>query len=227
MKAQQPDHANSQSRAVVPVLVVTPCSAKKRIPRRAQLGPQHQPSNPRTRAVAAVTLYAGPHHLSVLRTVQRLRVKYGEDQVGLAIISARFGVLREDDRVVPYDATFSSLRRAEILLRSRSLAIRTRLSELAASYRTVIFLLSEPYLVSLEAALNVAPVEIYVTAKRPEGLGSSGVHIPAGTAEARRLGVSPRMARAALFEKFAEAFMKRDWSAANSSRVHGLNLLAT
>ncbi|WP_129727930.1 tRNA-guanine transglycosylase DpdA [Ectobacillus funiculus] len=97
----------------------------------------------------AKDIYKGRQHVKVMEGIQHLRDKFGKDVVDLAIISAGYGLLDEDDEIVPYNVTFSEMKKDEVIAWSNHLKINENTSKLIQSYDLVLFLLGEEYLRSL------------------------------------------------------------------------------
>ena len=136
------------------VLVITACTAKK----------QFQPDNPLQQTDFATTgllrlrsrrleefetpaaqMYRGNGHLHLMNGVTDLRHTFGQGIVDVRIISPGYGLLKEEDPIVPYDYTFDGQGRDEIQRRSRKLGIHEELERLLLSYDLVFFLLSDDY----------------------------------------------------------------------------------
>jgi hypothetical protein len=156
-------------------------------------------------------MYTGQHHLSVSNDVKRLRDAFFGDRIDLAIISAGYGMLGEDDVIVPYDATFNGLGKLEAIRRARELKIRGILRSRLQGYQCGIMLLGRAYLQAIEGPLAVAPLEIYFSADKLTT--SAGLlAISAGVREARFFGASPRMVAASLFHRFVDHVIERGWN---------------
>ncbi len=205
------------------LLVVTPCSASKRI--RVHRPPKYEDLVDRERrhtllekhaavALPAAQLYNGQHHRIVMEAVRRLRKGWPQARVGVALLSAGFGVVAEDDVIVPYDATFVGLPAAEIVQRGRALGIRPALSRLLAGYEAAVFLLGREYLAAIEAPIGSATIELYLTARAVRLIGPRVVCLTASAAEARLLGVAPRVAKAGMFAHLVDVALTVGWSAA-------------
>jgi hypothetical protein len=155
-------------------------------------------------------MYTGRHHASVAADVDRLRAEFPSSRVDLTVISAGYGVLREDDVIVPYDATFVGLPKAEVVRRARDLRIREVLSRRLQSYASGVFLLSRVYLQAIEGVIGAAPQEIYLSSV-PVSLQEGIVVVQAGQRQAKALGVSPRLVIAAIFRKFIDQILDSGW----------------
>ena len=198
------------------VLVVSPCSAKKRFPNGPCATFEELADETGRRSaferldefrLPATEMYTGQHHRSVLRSMNTMRSSLPASQIDLAIISAGFGLIDENDDIVPYEATFSHLTREAALARARQLGIREHLIARCKRYEWVFVLLSEAYLTPLEAPFEAGMNEVYFAPMEPY-LGDGAIKVPAGRNEADALSVAPRMVRAAQFERFV-SFVSR------------------
>ena len=77
-------------------------------------------------------------------------------QVDVYIISARYGLINENDLVIPYEATLKGLRKEDIERWSRKLKIEPRLNELlgTGNYDVIIVALPREYAIAMGAALD-------------------------------------------------------------------------
>ncbi|MGF6950208.1 hypothetical protein QF028_002713 [Neobacillus sp. B4I6] len=98
----------------------------------------------------AKDMYTGQQHLWVIDGINNLREKYGDSVVDLAIVSAGYGLLNEDQEIFPYNVTFSKMKKDELTDWSNNLKINKDTSEKIKSYDMVFFLLGEEYLNSLQ-----------------------------------------------------------------------------
>ena len=169
----------------------------------------------------AADLYTGTHHQMVMATVTRLRREAPDARVGVAIVSAGFGVLDENDPVFPYQATFNGLTREETIRRGRNLGLRRALSHRLADYESAIFLLGREYLTAIEAPFSSAARELYLTAHSVCLLGRGVVSITASNEQARRLRVSPRLIKAVMFGHFVDTLLGAGWDPA-VQRLRGM-----
>ncbi len=203
----------SRSSDSISLLIVTPCSATKAKLVETNAAQQEfwsKQSTPQDNqlaqhGIAARDLYQGAHHKSVMATVDKLRAKFCDAQIEIAIISAGYGLVKERDRLTPYDKTFDRMSPQESQQPSERLSIRPQLNQQLSEFKFAIFLLSAKYLHAIEAPLGTAENEIYFAGS---GFNSSqnNVYITrAGTKEAKSMGVSPRMAKAELFRRFANS----------------------
>ncbi|MGG3471317.1 tRNA-guanine transglycosylase DpdA [Neobacillus pocheonensis] len=98
----------------------------------------------------AKDMYTGRQHLWIMEGINNLREKYGDSIVDLAIVSAGYGLVSEDQEIVPYNVTFANMKKDELTDWSNKLKINEHTSEKIKSYDMVFFLLGEEYLNSLQ-----------------------------------------------------------------------------
>lgn len=98
----------------------------------------------------AKDIYKGRQHLRVMEGINHLRENLGNNVVDLAIVSAGYGLLDENDEIVPYNVTFAEMKKSEVIEWSKHLNINEDTSKKIKSYDLVFFLLGEEYLRSLE-----------------------------------------------------------------------------
>ncbi|MEK3865830.1 tRNA-guanine transglycosylase DpdA [Paenibacillus sp. FSL H7-0716] len=144
------------------ILVVTSCTGEK----------LHKPDNQlvlddfkyieklvkRERELAAYQeradkMYTGSQHLALMKGITEYRQHGGE--IDLCIISAGYGLLNEDARIVPYEVTFNTMDGQSIKKWSRQLEITQKLQEKVADYDLIFFLLGDKYLQAVEWPLNL------------------------------------------------------------------------
>ena len=126
--------------------------------------------------------------------LEEVRKVYGSAVVDLHIISAGYGLLAEDDVIVPYNVTFSGLNKGGLLARSNRLQLHEHVATLISGYDLVFFLLGKEYVQALQLPLEVPDTvtQIFLLGTGYKKLipDSPNVHfVPAGSALARELGV--------------------------------------
>lgn len=216
------------------ILVVTPCSARKAYrpvdpPTFEDLASPERRANAWERLalqqLPACAMYTGQHHRLVVQTVDRLRRELPDHRIDLAIISAGHGVLGEHDQIIPYEATFAGLSRTEIIRRAGQLALRPILIERLAHYDLGLFLLGRGYLAALDVPLPIGVWQVYVGAVRLLESNSRYLSVRVGRPEARRFGVSPRLAQATWFARFADLVIHDGWNRALTDVVRDPSLI--
>jgi len=116
----------------------------------------------------ASKIYTGPQHLLLMEGLKELREKYGDGIIDLYIVSAGYGLLSENDLIVPYEVTFSTMNSKEINNWGRKLNIKEDLQRLIANYDLAIFILGDKYLKAVGLPLEEIPKDtklIFITSK--------------------------------------------------------------
>src|SRR4051794_24623753 len=107
-------------------------------------------------ALPAERLYAGQHHVRLMRGVDEARA--AGLAVRVAIVSAGHGVVEGDERLRPYEQTFQGRRTDARRRLARRLGIPTAArAALARPADVHVVLLGEDYLVACELGKDVAP----------------------------------------------------------------------
>ena len=165
------------------ILVITACTAKKKWDRKVDWANQLKPKdfatvglqNLRSKRLEmyktpAAEMYTGDGHKRLMDGVKNLRDTFGQGIVDVRIISPGYGLLNEEDCIVPYNYDFSKLSIDEIEKRSKKLEIHPKIECLLPSYDLTFFLLSEPYLTACLLPFDVPkpPVQIFLVAEGAE-----------------------------------------------------------
>ena len=159
------------------ILVISSCTSKK-LRRKAPAG----------------EIYTGGQHRHLMEGLNKVRNKFGEQVIDLAIISAKHGLLMESDVIEPYDYTFQGLRKEKILEHSDRLQIHDKTEALMRHYDLVFFLLGKEYVQALQFPFNVSDTVTQIFLLGPTHrkliLDLPNVHfIPAGKDLANQFGV--------------------------------------
>ncbi len=185
------------------ILVITSCTGRKKHKPPNQLNYEDFDSSERFHRrtvelkgfkVPAAEMYTGQQHQHLMAGLEEVRKVYGLAVIDLHIISAGYGLLAEDDVIVPYNVTFSGLNRGDLLARSDSLQLHEHVETLIAGYDLVFFLLGKEYVQALQLPFEVPDrvTQIFLlgTGYRKLIPDSPNVHfVPAGSDLARELGV--------------------------------------
>lgn len=158
----------------------------------------------------AAEMYTGLQHKYLMEGLEQVRQFYGEQTVDLAIISAKYGLLRECEVIAPYNCTFQGLRTNEILERSRRLQLHERTKVLIRRYDLVFFLLGKEYVQALELpfGLTDAVTQIFLLGSTHRRLVPNlpNVHfVPVGRDLARELRVMGIALKGVVFKKLCDA----------------------
>ena len=218
------------------VLVVTPCSARKayrppNLPTYDDLTSSDRRADAFKRLaiqqLPAREMYIGQHHRSILDSIDRLRHELPGTLFQLAIVSAGYGLLDETTPIVPYDATFNGVAKKEALSHSHQLGIRRNLEERLSVVDVGLFVLGNTYLEAIEAPIVRAPMEVYFRARGRFQESDRAISVPAGRAEARLLGVAPRIVGAVVFQRFVDRVLQVGWAGAVDRLPHDGSELST
>ena len=144
---------------MVKVLIITSCTGEKKHKPENQLyqndfydkkilsNKEQELSEYREKAS---DLYTGMQHLRLMEGINDLRKTFNQQIVDLSIISAGYGLLKEDEIIVPYEVTFNDMNNSQIVEWSNHLQIPQNVSRLINNYDLVFFLLGDKYLRSLQ-----------------------------------------------------------------------------
>ncbi|SDE92327.1 Queuine tRNA-ribosyltransferase [Fontibacillus panacisegetis] len=98
-------------------------------------------------------MYTGSQHLALMNGIKEYRQQGGD--IDLCIISAGYGLLNEDEQIVPYEVTFNTMDSRSIKRWARELKITQVLQTKIAEYDLIFFLLGDKYLQAVEWPLNL------------------------------------------------------------------------
>ena len=156
------------------ILVITSCTGRKKHKPRNQLkyedfaSPERlcqRTSELKDFKAPAAEMYTGQQHRFLMTGLKQVREKYGKDVVDLNIISAGYGLIRENKVIVPYDVTFGS-KKQEIIELSDKLQIPEEIKALISDYDLVFFLLGQKYVQALQCSFKIhdAVTQIFLAA---------------------------------------------------------------
>ena len=201
------------------ILVITSCTGRKKHKSPNQLNYEDFASPERLHRrtvelkgfkVPAAEMYTGQQHQHLMAGLEEVRKVYGLAVIDLHIISAGYGLLAEDDVIVPYNVTFSGLNKGDLLARSDSLQLHKHVETLIADYDLVFFLLGKEYVQALQLLFEVPDTvtQIFLLGSGYKRLipDSPNVHfVPAGSDLARELGVMGVALKGFVFKLLCDA----------------------
>ncbi len=140
------------------VLIVTSCTGEKRFKPTSQLTLEDFKDLARLQfrsnelaefACLASQMYTGLQHLRLMEGVELLRQSCGKKAVDLLILSAGYGLIPENQMIVPYEVTFNIMKGPEIDEWAEFLEVHQAFEKAIVGYDLVFLLLGEKYLRSL------------------------------------------------------------------------------
>ncbi|GGM21330.1 hypothetical protein GCM10011608_02490 [Micromonospora sonchi] len=135
-------------------------------------------------------MYTGQQHVRAMAGVRRLRKVLGDDGVQVSILSAGYGLIREDRPIAPYDVTFNSMGRPKARSWAEQLGVPDAARRFAHGHDLVFVLLGSAYLDALAPPLDVGPgqrVVFFAPSKERSRVGRATL-VPAGLEECARFG---------------------------------------
>jgi hypothetical protein len=183
------------------LLVITSCTGEKACHRPDQLTLHDfqdvQRLARRERDLAAWCkpageMYSGRQHVRLMDGVRLVRERFGAEAVELRIVSAGYGLVREDRLIAPYEATFNGMTAGQAREWARKLGIAERVRDAIRSFPLVVFLLGARYLEAIEPPVLPEPGQRLVFFASPGKIkrrAARGVIVvPAGKPEATAYG---------------------------------------
>jgi hypothetical protein len=195
-------------------LVIVPGSERKRhdVPDPARAADLDVPTH-RQRAEARLAAFAHPasemytstHHQLVMRGLAAVRKRWASQVLDLAILSAGYGLVHGDERIVPYDTNIVEMDELEFAEWTRRHQIPEQVASMARDYELIFLLLSGRHLLSVGLPLPDPTHQIVLTdqaglALVPPPPKSCGV-LADGGAAAQRWHVKAAQVRGFLFER--------------------------
>lgn len=144
------------------ILIITSCTSKKAFnpPNLLTIDDfkDEETLKQRTEALAeyktkAIDMYKGLQHTNIVEGVEQLRA-INNVIVDVAIISAGYGLLLENDIIVPYEVTFNNMNSKQLKEWGSYLNIAQDVNQLIKDYDIILVALGNKYLKVLELPLN-------------------------------------------------------------------------
>ena len=155
-------------------------------------------------ALPARDLYTGWQHRYMMSGVRAIRERFGAPACSVKIISAGYGLVDEEQLLVPYEATFQKRSPKWIRQRSEMLWIPGAVRREIVEYDLVLFLLGKEYLLSISPPLAPSSTQrlIFLTSNVQLPFHPESVIVPAGRSETR-FGAGIVALKGKMFERFA------------------------
>lgn len=145
------------------ILVITSCTGKKKFnpPNKLFIDDfrdintlKQRESELEEYKCKAIDMYTGMQHINLVEGLNIIRDTFKDIIIDVNIISAGYGLLKENDIVVPYEVTFNNMKSTELNEWSNYLNIHNDTIESMKGYDIVIFLLGGKYLKALQLPLE-------------------------------------------------------------------------
>lgn len=201
-------------------LIITSCTGEKRFKPTNQLTLEDFKDEARLQsrsselaefACPASQIYTGLQHLRVIEAVELLRQSFGKEAIDLVILSAGYGLIPENQIIVPYEVTFNTMKGHEVDEWAKFLEVHQAFEKTIADYDLVFLLLGENYLRSLRLPVVTKPEQtlIFLTSKTSaaliKGLVANIFVLPLSNAEAKRYSYGLVGLKGFLLKRFAES----------------------
>ncbi|QWC20739.1 DUF6884 domain-containing protein [Halorubrum sp. 2020YC2] len=184
------------------ILIIDQCSGTKSHPADHPIVDQEETQNEDAESllqslgiegIRAKDLYDGKQQRRITEAIHALTTK--GHSVERFFVSAGFGLVNEDQRLPPYEATFNSMSQAEIAEREERFQLTQRLRELidTGGFDVVFLALGAKYYdtIDLNGLLSSTPVETTVVLFNQEGMEEryeQAISVPARTEEGKKFG---------------------------------------
>lgn len=202
------------------ILVVTSCTGEKRFKPTNQLTLEDFKDPARfefcIKAIAefacpAGKMYTGLQHLRAMEGVSLLRECFGKEAVDMVILSAGYGLISEDQIILPYEVTFNTMKKYEVDEWAKFLQVHDAFEKTIAEYDLVFMLLGNNYLRSLHLPVTTKPEQtfIFLASKTSsfyiKGLAAKTFILFLSNGEAKRYSYGLVGLKGFLFKQFAKS----------------------
>lgn len=161
-------------------------------------------------ALPAGRLYTGWQHRYMMKGISAIRQRFGSAACTLKIISAGYGLVEEDRRLAPYEATFQRKRPRWISERAQRLGVPQAVRQAIRDFEAVIFLLGREYLLSTHPPVAPTGTQrlIFLAPNAKLPFHQNATIVPAGLEETR-FGAGLTALKGKMFELFAYGLCSR------------------
>ena len=154
------------------------------------------------RKARAAEPYTGLGHRYLMEGLDQARARYGRRTIDLAIVSAKYGLLSEDNIIEPYDCTFRGLKVGDIAERGKTLQLHDSTKVLISRYKLVFFLLGKEYVRALQLPFAVTRIFLLGAGLKNLIPDAGNVHfVPAGKGLATELGTTNTALKGLVFKR--------------------------
>jgi Queuine tRNA-ribosyltransferase len=205
------------------ILVVTSCTGEKRFKPENQLQLddfknlellQSRLPELAEYSCPAGQMYTGSQHLRLMEGMNILRQNRVAETIDLSILSAAYGLIGEDEKIVPYEVTFNTMKSEEVDCWATTLNIHADFEKKTQEYDLIFVLLGEKYLRSLKLPINNREGQSTIFLTSTGSLKYLKVFQPKNIAlilsniQAKRYGYGLVGLKGFLFKQFAEAVVQ-------------------
>jgi Queuine tRNA-ribosyltransferase len=205
------------------ILVVTSCTGEKRFKpeNQLQLDDFKNPELLQSRSAElaeyicpAGQMYTGAQHLRLMEGMSILRQNRGAETIDLSILSAAYGLIGEDEKIVPYEVTFNTMTSEEVDRWATTLNIHIDFEKKTQEYDLIFILLGQQYLRSLKLPVNNRDGQstIFLTStgslKYLKASQTKNIALILSNIQAKHYGYGLVGLKGFLFKKFAEAVVQ-------------------
>jgi hypothetical protein len=160
----------------------------------------------------ASMMYTGKQHVYLMRGIKELRHAFGDDFVDLRILSAGYGLIREDRPICPYDVTFNDMGKPQARAWARRLGVPNDVRTALEDVEVAIFLLGSRYRDAIDPPVTAHNGQRLIFVAKPSEssrlAGAGVVIVPAGKSETR-YGSGLVALKGKMFERFAASLSTR------------------
>ncbi len=156
-------------------------------------------------------MFTSPLFLEAFEAVANLRATFGQDAIGVLIVSAAYGVISEDAEVVPYDVSFGDVSLEEARWRGEHLGLPAAVRTASAGYPLVVSLLGKSYRAAsgLPGDGSLPGKHIYLTGTHGLGwLPEGASQVRLGAAEMEAFGAGPMTVKSKVLRHFATGLQR-------------------
>ncbi|MEO0374098.1 MAG: tRNA-guanine transglycosylase DpdA [Cyanobacteria bacterium P01_A01_bin.17] len=205
------------------ILVITSCTGEKcsKPDNQLALADFQEPARLQRReadltefACSAGRLYTGLQYLRVMEGVYALREVLGDEGVQVQILSAGYGLIPENQDIVPYEVTFNGMKGHEVDQWAAFLKVHEQFEQAIANYDLIFVLLGDNYLRAVKLPIQTNPEQtlIFLTskgsAKKIKGFEAETYVMSLSNAEAKQYRYGLVGLKGFLFKQFAKAVVQ-------------------